>query len=154
MPAKDRTAEFHSALNSIKSRTALPRKGGKKDESKQRLLGRDGSPSAGPSGGGGKEGKKSEFGRMAGGIARDINSTTLKLQKLAQCEWRVLRKGGIGAVAGAEMFGKSAVRRGQVQDLWRGGRAGRDRQRGPSGEIIVIRVDGDGLNWLVLFQSR
>ena len=31
-------------------------------------------------------GNVSEFGKMAGGIAKDINATTLKLQKLAQRE--------------------------------------------------------------------
>ncbi|EIW70971.1 syntaxin 5 [Tremella mesenterica] len=73
MPAKDRTAEFHSTLNSIKSRTALPKP---TKDVKQPLL-----KEAGPSRG---AGGKSEFGRMAGAIAKDINSTTLKLQKLAQ----------------------------------------------------------------------
>ncbi|ORY30214.1 t-SNARE [Naematelia encephala] len=79
MPPKDRTSEFHSTLNSIKSRTALPSKGKERDESKQRLL-----PSAPGKAAGGADAKKSEFGRMAGQIARDINGTTMKLQKLAQ----------------------------------------------------------------------
>ncbi|KAK1921826.1 putative integral membrane protein sed5 [Papiliotrema laurentii] len=91
--AKDRTAEFHNTLLSIKSRTAVPKQNGKRDEAKQSLLtGGPGSthPSAGPSvkgkgkGKGKEEGGKSEFGKMAAGIAKDINSTTLKLQKLAQ----------------------------------------------------------------------
>lgn len=93
--AKDRTAEFHNTLLSIKSRTAVPKQNGKRDEAKQSLLtGGPGSthPSAGPSvkgkgkGKGKEEGGKSEFGKMAAGIAKDINSTTLKLQKLAQRE--------------------------------------------------------------------
>ncbi|KAK8847686.1 hypothetical protein IAR55_005545 [Kwoniella newhampshirensis] len=95
MAPKDRTSEFHSTLNSIKSRTSLPpttsRKGGAKSaqdrEARQPLLARDGgvaTPVGGGGGGGGAGGTKSEFGRMAGAIAKDINSTTLKLQKLAQ----------------------------------------------------------------------
>lgn len=89
--AKDRTAEFHNTLLSIKSRTAQPN--GKKDESKQSLLGNQASGSSSQAGKGkGKAkdesaiSKGSEFGRMAGGIAKDINATTLKLQKLAQRE--------------------------------------------------------------------
>ncbi|OCF54075.1 syntaxin 5 [Kwoniella mangroviensis CBS 10435] len=88
MAPKDRTSEFHSTLNSIKSRSSLASsssssnlKGKNKDkELKQPLLanGKDGSLAV-------KEGaSKSEFGRMASGIAKDINNTTLKLQKLAQ----------------------------------------------------------------------
>jgi len=84
MPAKDRTAEFHATLNSIKSRTALPSSSfsskERNRESKQRLIPReDGVKANGKITGG-----TSEFGRMAGGIAKDINATTLKLQKLAQ----------------------------------------------------------------------
>ncbi|WWD08284.1 hypothetical protein V865_006395 [Kwoniella europaea PYCC6329] len=87
MAPKDRTSEFHSTLNSIKSRSSLASssstnlKGKNKDkELKQPLLanGKDGSSAV--KGGG----SKSEFGRMASGIAKDINNTTLKLQKLAQ----------------------------------------------------------------------
>ncbi|WVQ69598.1 uncharacterized protein L199_007818 [Kwoniella botswanensis] len=88
MAPKDRTSEFHSTLNSIKSRSSLASssssanlKGKNKDkELKQPLLanGKDGSSVV--KGGG----SKSEFGRMASGIAKDINNTTLKLQKLAQ----------------------------------------------------------------------
>lgn len=81
MAPKDRTSEFHSTLNSIKSRSALTinrAKGKQQDrEAKQPLI----------SNGRGQTGSKSEFGKMAGGIAKDINSTTLKLQKLAQCEY-------------------------------------------------------------------
>ncbi|OWZ35035.1 syntaxin 5 [Cryptococcus neoformans c45] len=78
MAPKDRTSEFHSTLNSIKSRSALTTnraKGKQQDrEAKQPLI------SNGP----GQAGAKSEFGKMAGGIAKDINATTLKLQKLSQ----------------------------------------------------------------------
>ena len=102
MAPKDRTAEFHSTLSSIRSRTALPPKSQsqskKYDEAKERLLpdGPSGTLTPGRVGGGvggsdkgkGRDvpGQKSEFGRMASGIAKDINATTLKLQKLAQCE--------------------------------------------------------------------
>lgn len=90
--AKDRTAEFHNTVLSIKSRTAAPANGpgGKRDEAKQSLLG---NGQAGPSSSKGKGrdagggSGKSEFGRLAGGIAKDINATTLKLQKLAQREY-------------------------------------------------------------------
>lgn len=87
MAPKDRTSEFHSTLASIKSRSALPSSssastsGKAKSEAKQPLIPKENGRST-PKGGG----NKSEFGRMAGGIAKDINSTTLKLQKLAQCE--------------------------------------------------------------------
>ncbi|TYJ53460.1 hypothetical protein B9479_005904 [Cryptococcus floricola] len=101
MAPKDRTSEFHSTLNSIKSRSAVPlsrannNKGKQADrEARQPLLG-NGASGAGSGaggkgaggaggGGGGAGGTKSEFGRMAGAIAKDINTTTMKLQKLAQ----------------------------------------------------------------------
>jgi hypothetical protein len=97
MAPKDRTSEFHSTLNSIKSRSALPlqttaassskSKGKAKDqEARQPLIAKDES-GRNVSASGGK-GTKSEFGRMAAGIAKDINSTTMKLQKLAQCKSR------------------------------------------------------------------
>lgn len=79
MAPRDRTAEFHSALSSIKARTAAPAGSGsarpKRDQTKSPLL-------AGQV----ASGSKSEFGRLAGNIAKDINATTLKLQKLAQRE--------------------------------------------------------------------
>ena len=81
--AKDRTAEFHNTLLSIKSRTAVPASNNRKDESKQSLL-NQGGPSKVKGKGKDEGGSKSEFGRLASGIAKDINSTTLKLQKLAQ----------------------------------------------------------------------
>ncbi|WVQ80111.1 hypothetical protein IAT38_002212 [Cryptococcus sp. DSM 104549] len=86
MAPKDRTSEFHSTLNSIKSRSSIPPapkgKGKAADrEARQPLIAKDGPGAGGAQGG---KGGKSEFGRMAGGIAKDINSTTLKLQKLAQ----------------------------------------------------------------------
>ena len=86
--AKDRTAEFHNTLLSIKSRSATPQ-GARKDEAKQSLIPQSGQAgsSKGKNGKGKDEaGGKSEFGRLAAGIAKDINATTMKLQKLAQCE--------------------------------------------------------------------
>jgi syntaxin 5 len=86
MAPKDRTSEFHSTLASIKSRSALSASsssaGKGKAEAKQPLIPKENGRST-PKG----TGSKSEFGRMAGGIAKDINSTTLKLQKLAQCRF-------------------------------------------------------------------
>jgi hypothetical protein len=84
MAPKDRTSEFHSTLASIKSRSSLPSTSAStkgKSEAKQPLIPKENGRSTPKSG----QGSKSEFGRMAGGIAKDINSTTLKLQKLAQC---------------------------------------------------------------------
>ena len=84
MAPKDRTSEFHSTLASIKSRSSLPSTSSSakgKSEAKQPLIPKENGRSTPKPG----QGSKSEFGRMAGGIAKDINSTTLKLQKLAQC---------------------------------------------------------------------
>ncbi|KAK0500604.1 t-SNARE [Armillaria luteobubalina] len=71
MPMQDRTNEFRSCVESIRSRSSLPSRGG---EAKQRLL-QDGSRA---------HGSKSEFTRMASTIGKDISSTTIKLGKLAQ----------------------------------------------------------------------
>ncbi|KAG0147175.1 hypothetical protein CROQUDRAFT_656462 [Cronartium quercuum f. sp. fusiforme G11] len=76
----DRTHEFKSCVASIRSRTsAIP-------EQKQRLL-NGYSPPTPPNAkqrrvanGGGR----SEFAKLAGGIGRDIQQTTIKLSKLAQ----------------------------------------------------------------------
>jgi syntaxin 5 len=91
MAPKDRTSEFHSTLASIKSRSALPASsssaGGKgKSEAKQPLIPKENGRSTPKAG----SGSKSEFGRMAGGIAKDINSTTLKLKKLAQRKFHAI----------------------------------------------------------------
>ncbi|KII94155.1 hypothetical protein PLICRDRAFT_50139 [Plicaturopsis crispa FD-325 SS-3] len=72
MPVQDRTNEFRACVESIRTRSSLPPRGG---ESKQRLLQQQ------P---GGRAGGKSEFSRMASTIGKDISSTTLKLGKLAQ----------------------------------------------------------------------
>nr|GAT48428.1 t-SNARE [Mycena chlorophos] len=64
---QDRTNEFRSCVDSISSRSALPR-----NEAKQRLLRN------------GKTAPKSEFSRMANNIGKDISSTTIKLTKLGQ----------------------------------------------------------------------
>ncbi|KAF7339261.1 Integral membrane protein sed5 [Mycena sanguinolenta] len=66
-PLQDRTNEFRSCVESIRSRSAGPRA-----DAKQRLL-RNGKTST-----------KSEFSRMASTIGKDISSTTIKLGKLAQ----------------------------------------------------------------------
>ncbi|KAJ7103294.1 t-SNARE [Mycena belliarum] len=68
MPTQDRTNEFRSCVESIRSRSSLPRGA----DAKQRLLRN------------GKTTTKSEFSRMASAIGKDISSTTLKLGKLAQ----------------------------------------------------------------------
>jgi len=90
MAPRDRTAEFHAALSSIRARTAVPAKGKParlpdREGAATPLLGQQ-APVASSS--------KSEFGRLAGNIAKDINGTTVKLQKLAQCEYPE-RGGGI-----------------------------------------------------------
>lgn len=69
MAIQDRTNEFRACVDSMRSRTAGP-------EARQRLL----QP-------GGKASTKSEFSRMAASIGKDISSTTVKLSKLAQCEF-------------------------------------------------------------------
>jgi len=85
--AKDRTAEFHNTLLSIKSRSATPQ-GPRKDEARQSLIPQSNQAGSSKGKGKGKDdgGGKSEFGRLAAGIAKDINATTMKLQKLAQRE--------------------------------------------------------------------
>jgi len=69
MSLQDRTHEFKSCVDSIRSRTALGPRGA---EAKQRLIQTNGKPS------------KSEFSRMASSIGKDISSTTIKLNKLGQ----------------------------------------------------------------------
>ncbi|GHJ84405.1 hypothetical protein NliqN6_0807 [Naganishia liquefaciens] len=93
MAPRDRTREFHSTLHSIRQRSnlsvpsAYSLSADSNAQVSQRLLpngaGNDGSHS------GGKKGRSalagtSEFARMAGQIGKDINATTIKLQKLAQ----------------------------------------------------------------------
>lgn len=67
-PIQDRTNEFHSCVESIRSRSAYPRGA----DAKQRLLRNGKAPT------------KSDFSRMASTIGKDISSTTIKLGKLAQ----------------------------------------------------------------------
>ncbi|KAG6866063.1 hypothetical protein C0991_009160 [Blastosporella zonata] len=69
MPTQDRTTEFRACVESIHNRSSIPPRGA---EAKQRLL--NGKPS----------GSKSEFSRMASAIGKDISSTSIKLNKLAQ----------------------------------------------------------------------
>ncbi|KAF6766602.1 integral membrane protein sed5 [Ephemerocybe angulata] len=66
---QDRTHEFKTCVDSIRSRSALGNRG---VEAKQRLLQN------------GRATTKSEFSRMASSIGKDISSTTLKLNKLGQ----------------------------------------------------------------------
>jgi syntaxin 5 len=70
MPIQDRTVEFRSCVDSIRSRTSAPQR---RTQHSQKLLQANG-----------KEGSKSEFTRMAAAIGKDISSTTVKLGKLAQ----------------------------------------------------------------------
>ncbi|KAF7784036.1 hypothetical protein Agabi119p4_201 [Agaricus bisporus var. burnettii] len=67
MPIQDRTNEFRACVDSIHHRSVS-----RGVEQKQRLLQKDRSSS------------KSEFSRLASAIGKDINNTTLKLNKLAQ----------------------------------------------------------------------
>ncbi|KAG5654717.1 hypothetical protein H0H81_007473 [Sphagnurus paluster] len=71
MPVQDRTNEFKACVDSIRSRSSVPARG---SEARQRLLQSNGKPG----------GNKSEFSRMASAIGKDISSTSLKLNKLAQ----------------------------------------------------------------------
>ncbi|KAJ7631218.1 t-SNARE [Roridomyces roridus] len=68
-PIQDRTNEFRSCVDSIRSRSSLTRGGA---DSKQRLL-RNAKTTA-----------KTEFASMASAIGKDINGTNIKLGKLAQ----------------------------------------------------------------------
>lgn len=70
MPVQDRTTEFFACTDSIRSRTSGPGK----SEARQRLLQN------------GKIAQKSELSQMALAIGKDINSTNIKLGKLAQRE--------------------------------------------------------------------
>ncbi|KAG2023012.1 integral membrane protein sed5 [Coprinopsis cinerea AmutBmut pab1-1] len=67
---QDRTTEFRTCVESIRSRSAP----GARAEAKQRLLHQPN----------GKPAVKSEFSRIASSIGKDISNTSLKLNKLAQ----------------------------------------------------------------------
>lgn len=67
MPNQDRTKEFRSCVDSIRTRSSQPARSAEK----QRMLSQRGET-------------KSEFTNMAKGIAQDISSTSLKLTKLGQ----------------------------------------------------------------------
>ncbi|KAF9056570.1 t-SNARE [Panaeolus papilionaceus] len=69
MSLQDRTNEFKSCVDSIRSRSAL---GSRHAEAKQRLLQQNNTKT------------KGEFSRMASSIGKDISSTNLKLNKLGQ----------------------------------------------------------------------
>lgn len=68
---QDRTNEFKACVDSIRNRSSL---GNRNSEVKQRLL-QNNTKSPG----------KGEFSHMASSIGKDISSTTVKLNKLAQC---------------------------------------------------------------------
>lgn len=68
---QDRTNEFKACVDSIRNRSAL---GNRNSEAKQRLLSSNTKPPG-----------KGEFSNMASSIGKDISSTTVKLNKLAQC---------------------------------------------------------------------
>ena len=68
MPIQDRTHEFRSCVDSIRSRSSTPLK---RQESSKLVQTQNQS-------------SKSDFSRMAGAIGKDISSTTIKLSKLAQ----------------------------------------------------------------------
>lgn len=72
MPVQDRTNEFRACVESIRNRSTIPSRNA---EQKQRLLHAQT-----------KDSPKSEFTRLASGIAKDINTTTIRLGKLAQRE--------------------------------------------------------------------
>ncbi|KAG6886988.1 hypothetical protein C0992_001340, partial [Termitomyces sp. T32_za158] len=71
MPTQDRTNEFKTCVDSIRNRSSIPPRGA---EVRQRLLQSSDKAS----------GSKSEFSRMASAIGKDISSTSIKLNKLAQ----------------------------------------------------------------------
>ena len=72
MPVQDRTNEFRACVESIRNRSTIS---SRNSEQKQRLLHAQV-----------KDSPKSEFTRLASGIAKDINTTTIRLGKLAQRE--------------------------------------------------------------------
>lgn len=76
MPIQDRTNEFRACVDSIRSRSALT----KSSAASQHLIVQN-AP---------RQASKSEFSRMASGIGKDISSTTIKLNKLAQRKYRTL----------------------------------------------------------------
>ncbi|KAF8745113.1 hypothetical protein AX14_010577 [Amanita brunnescens Koide BX004] len=71
MPIQDRTNEFRACVDSIRSRSALTTKS---SQAGQRLISQN-AP---------RQASKSDFSRMASTIGKDISSTAIKLNKLAQ----------------------------------------------------------------------
>jgi syntaxin 5 len=70
MPVQDRTNEFRACVESIRNRSTISSRNA---EQKQRLLHSQA-----------KDSPKSEFTRLASAIAKEINTTTVRLGKLAQ----------------------------------------------------------------------
>ena len=70
MPNQDRTKEFRSCVDSIRTRSSQPARSAEK----QRMLSQRGDT-------------KSAVTQMGKGIAQDISSTSLKLTKLGQRAW-------------------------------------------------------------------
>ena len=70
MPTQDRTNEFRACVESIRNRSSVPSRSA---EQRQRLLNSRG-----------KDKTRSEFTSIANAIGKDISSTALKLNKLAQ----------------------------------------------------------------------
>ncbi|CAG8652209.1 23930_t:CDS:2 [Dentiscutata erythropus] len=85
MSVKDRTSEFHAAVESIRSRSSNGHGGFQARhnlEHRRPLLG--GNNTGGKPINGSNGLNKGEFSRMAGAIGKDINMTTAKLQKLTK----------------------------------------------------------------------
>ncbi|CAG8585777.1 16161_t:CDS:2, partial [Racocetra fulgida] len=86
MSVKDRTSEFHAAVESIRSRSSNGHGGFQARhnlEHRRPLLG--GNNTGGKPINGSNGLNKGEFSRMAGAIGKDINITAAKLQKLTKC---------------------------------------------------------------------
>src|SRR5437016_4760882 len=84
MSVKDRTSEFHAAVESVKSWTTKGHGFRERNnlEQKYPLVGGKGRTINGSSGHVGIS--KTEFSRMASAIGKDINATAAKLQKLTK----------------------------------------------------------------------
>jgi syntaxin 5 len=79
---KDRTAEFHAAVDTIKNRSFGGSFQARNLEHRRPLLS-ESRPN------GKVKTNKSEFANMAAAIGRDINTTAGKLQKLTKCKLKL-----------------------------------------------------------------